>query len=95
MYQLVRIVIPKLKNQWKYLAEALMYDPATIHDIEKKRYGDVELCCRDVLKGWLETNTGLEDEQKVWLTLVDGIKKADGISPNVAEDIFEEVKQLK
>ena len=36
MFDLTKIVIPKIVNQWEYIAEALRYDLATIQSIKEK-----------------------------------------------------------
>ena len=37
MFDLTKIVIPKIMNQWEYIAEALRYDLATIQSHKRRK----------------------------------------------------------
>ena len=95
MFHLSKIVIPKIMNQWEYIAEALYYDLPIIEAIKKKGKEDPKECCREFFKDWLTTNNGAEAGPKVWSTLLDALKAVDEISTDITEDIIEKVKQLK
>ena len=95
MFHLSKIVIPKIMNQWEYIAEALYYDLPVIEAIKKKGKEDPKECCRELFKDWLTTNNGAEAGPKVWSTLLDALKVVDEISADITEDITEKVKQLK
>ena len=95
MRDLTKIVIPKIMNQWEYIAETLYYDLAVIEAIKEKEGKDPKKCCRQFFKDWLMTNNGAKAGPKVWSTLLDALKKVNEISADITKDIIAEVKQLK
>ena len=95
MFDLTKIVIPKIMNEWEYVAESLRYDLRTIEVIKKIEYEDPKRCCRELFKDWLMTHHGANAGPKVWSTLIDAIKNTGEISADVIEEIILEVKQLK
>ena len=94
MFDLTKIVIPKIMNQWEYIAEALRYELATIESIKEKEGRDPKKCCREFFKDWLMTNNGAKAGPKVWSTLLDTLKQVDDISADIVEGIIAEVTQL-
>ena len=94
MFDLTKIVIPKIMNQWEYIAEALRYDLAVIEAIKEMEGKDPKKCCRHFFKDWLMTNNGAKAGPKVWSTLLDALKEVDEISADITEDIIAKVKQL-
>ena len=94
MFDLTKIVIPKIMNEWEYIGEALRYDLATIKAIKDKQRADPKQCCREFFKDWLMTNNGAKAGPKVWSTLLDALKEVDEIAADIAEDIIEKVKKL-
>ena len=95
MFDLKKIVIPKVMNEWEDIAEALRYDLATIQAIKDKECEDPKKCCRAFFRDWLMTNNGAKAGPKVWSTLLDVLKEVDEISDDITEDIVAKVKQLK
>ena len=95
MFDLKKVVIPKIMNEWEHVAEAFRYDLTTIDTINKKGCGDAKQCCREFFKDWLTTDHGAKVGPKVWSTLLDTLKEVDEISADVTEDIVTKVKQLK
>lgn len=95
MFDLTNIVIPKIMNEWEYIAEALHYDLATITALKTKGHGDPKVSCREFFIDWLSTKNGDKAGPKVWSTLFDALKKIDEISADRTEDIISKVKQLK
>ena len=94
MFDLTKIVIPKIMNEWYYIAEALRYDIATIIAIREKNHEDPKKCCREFFEDWLMTNNGARAGPKVWSTLLDALRKVDEISVEIIEDITAQVEQL-
>ena len=94
MFQLTKIVIPKIMNEWEYIAEALDYDIPQIKVIEEKQRGDPKRCCREFFQDWLSTNNGSEAGAKVWSTLIDALNEIDDISDDIVKDIIKELKRL-
>jgi len=95
MFDLTKIVVPKIMNEWEYIAEAFRYDLSTIKAIKEKGREDPKKCCREFFKDWLTTNHGARVGPKVWSTLLDTLKEVDEISVDIIEDIVAKVKQLK
>ena len=95
MFDMTKIVIPKVMNQWEYIAEALRYDLAIIEAIKFKEGRDPKKCCREFFKDWLMTNNGAKAGPKLWSTLLDTLKEVDEIASDITEDIIAKVKQLK
>ena len=95
MFDLTKIVIPKIMTKWEYVAEALRYDLATIMAIKEKQREDPKQCCREFFIDWLMTKNGAKAGPKVWSTLLDALKEVNEISDDITEDIIEKIKQLK
>ena len=94
MFDLSKIVIPKIMNEWEYIAEAFRYDVSTIMAIKERKRGDPKQCCREFFMDWLTTDNGSKAGPKVWSTLLDTLKKVDEISSDKTKDILTQVKQL-
>ena len=94
MFDLTKIVIPKIMTKWEYVAEALYYDLSIVQAIKIKERGNPIECCREFFKDWLMTNNGARAGPKVWSTLLDALSKVDEISADIVENITEKVKQL-
>ena len=95
MFDLTTIVIPKIMNEWEYIAEALRYDLAIIKSIKTKEGRDPKMYCREFFKDWLMTNNGAKAGPKTWSRLLGALKRVDAISADIIEDIIAKVKQLK
>ena len=95
MFDLSKIVIPKIMNEWEYVAEALRYDLTTITTIKQMGRENSKQCCREFFKDWLTTNNGAKAGSKVWSTLLDALKEVDEISSEITKDIITQVKELK
>ena len=93
MFDLRKIVIPKIMNEWEDIADALRYDIATIRTIKLKNNFNPKLCCREFFIDWLMTDNGIKAGPKVWSTLLHALKKVKSLA-NITEDIIAEVKQL-
>ena len=94
IFDLTKIVIPRIMHEWEYIAEALHYDLTTIKEISDRGLADPKKCCREFFKDWLMSNNGAKAGPKVWSTLLDVLKEVDEISTDVTEDIIAEVKKL-
>ena len=95
MFDLTKIVIPKIMNEWEYIAEAFRYDLATVENIKEMGGGDAKQCCREFFKDWLTTDHGNRVGPKMWSTLLDILNEVDEISTEITEDITTKVKQLQ
>ena len=95
MFDLTKVVILKIMNEWEYVAEAFRYDLDTIEVIKERGGGDAKQCCREFFKDWLTTDHGNRVGPKVWSTLLDVLKEVDEISAEITEDIATQIRQLK
>ena len=95
MWDLKKIVIPRIMNQWQDVAEALRYDLSIIKAIEEKGRGDPKKCCPELFRDWLTTKNGARAGKKVWSTLISVLKEIDDIAEHTVEDIISEVNQRK
>ena len=95
MFDLTKSVIPKIMNEWEYVAEAFCYDLATIEAIKERGDGNAKQCCREFFKDWLTTDHGNRVGPKVWSTLLDILNEVDEISAEIIEDITTKVKHMK
>ena len=95
MFDLSKVVIPKIMKEWEYVAEAFRYDLATIKAIKDRGGGEAKLCCREFFKDWLKTDHGNRVGPKAWSTLLDVLNEVDEITAEITEDITSKVKQLK
>ena len=89
MIDLIKIVIPRIKADWEYIAYALKYHIYMVKAIREKNRDDPNRCCKDLFEDWLSTDNGAKP--KVWSTLIDALKEVD--IPMV-EVIIAEVEQL-
>ena len=67
MGDLQKIVIPKIMNNWREIAEALHYDDENIETIKQKGHEDPKQCCKEFFRGWLRSKHGTGS--KKWSTL--------------------------
>ena len=95
MFDLTKIVIPKIMNEWEYVAEAFRYSIQDIKVIREKGHGDLKRCCREFFIDWLESKRGAKAGPKVWSTLLDTLKVVDEIADETVEEITTKVKKLQ
>ena len=77
MRDLITIVFPKIKADWKHLAYSLKYDIPTVKEIERDSR-DSRHCCINLFIDWLSTPHGASP--KTWHTLLQKIKEVDSLS---------------
>ena len=87
MWDLIKIVIPKVKAEWEYLAYSMKYNIATVQAI-KEDCRDREECCKTLFVDWLSTDHGAAP--KTWSTLLQKIKDVDSLAVAV-DDIKREL----
>ena len=74
MWMLIKIVIPTIKRNWKYLAYSMGYNIAEVTAISKDSR-DLGECCQKLFINWLETGHGTKP--KTYQTLLNHIKEID------------------
>ena len=72
MWDLVRIVVPKVAAEWKDLAYIMRYDILIVSAISKDSF-DVHDRCTKLFENWLSTNNGIKP--KTYRTLLRCIKQ--------------------
>ena len=85
MWELIDVVIPKIKVHWKYLAYRMRYNRGDVAAFEKDSK-DLKGCCKKLFNNWLETGHG--PEPKTYHTLLMCIKDVDNLT--AASKIIEE-----
>ena len=83
IWQLTKVVIPKIKAEWKDVALSMGYGMHNIKDI-KLESEDFKECCQNLFSDWLETDHG--PTPKSWRTLLSKIKQVDSLT-TAAEEI--------
>ena len=88
MWDLIKIVIPKVKAEWTYVAYSMKFDIEDVVGIEKDS-SDSAKSCEKIFKNWLSTSKGIIP--KTWRTLLDCIRDVDELTA-AAETIDTELK---
>ena len=91
MWDVIKIVIPKIKAEWKYFAYSLEYEIAAVKAIERDSR-DSQHCCENLFEDWLSTEHGAAP--KTWRTLLQKIKEVDSLCA-AADDIQKELSSRK
>lgn len=95
MADLINIVIPKIMNEWMYIAYYMRYDLPIITSIKQKERENPKKCCEDFFVDWLTTDNGAKAGPKTWKTLLNVLKEIKDIAADIKEDITKDVLQLK
>ena len=77
MWNLIRIVIPKIKASWKSLAYSMRYDVYEVSAFEKEG-NNLNECCNNLFTNWLTTDRG--SKPKTYQTLLKCIKEIDDLT---------------
>ena len=75
MWELTKIVIPKIKAHWEGLAYCMGYSIGEVEEFDKEGKGDLHECCEKLFINWLTTSHGTKP--KTYQTLLDHLKKID------------------
>ena len=89
MWELNKIVIPKIKAHWKDVAyNSLHYDIPEVKAIAEKHQNDPKKCCQELFERWLCMHK--EGDSKSWEALFQKLKEVDEITA-VVEEISKEL----
>ena len=77
MWELTKIVIPKIKGHWKELAYCMRYSTGEV-DILNTEGKNLHECCEKLFVNWLTTSHG--PEPKTYETLLNCIKEIDHLT---------------
>ena len=87
MFELNKIVIPKVMAHWKDLAYSMRYSIEDVQAFDKDGRGVCE-CCQQLFTNWLTTGHG--PTPKTYQTLLKYIKKVDELTA-ASEEIEKEL----
>ena len=90
IWDIIKIVFPKIKAQWKFVAFSMKYDILEVNGFENDSSNSNESCL-ELFKNWLQTDRGITP--KTWCKLIERIKDVEGLK-QAAESIEEELKKL-
>ena len=85
VWNIISIVIPKIKAKWEYVAYSMQYSISAVDAFKKDDCGE---SCLNLFKDWLKTPHGITPT--TWHTLLNRIKAVDGLQAE-AEDIEREL----
>ena len=88
MWNLIKIVIPKIKAEWEDFAYSMGYDAGTVDAIEEECNGKLDKCCKKLFKDWLTTNNGCTP--KTWQKVIERIKAVENLAA-ATENITKEL----
>ena len=77
MWDLIKIVIPNIKAEWKSVAYSMRYDPQAVKAIEVESH-DLEEHCQKLFEDWLTTSHG--PTPKTWQTLLEKISDVENLT---------------
>ena len=78
IWELTKIVIPKIKGHWKELAYSMRYSNGKVEAFDKEAKGDLHESCEKLFVNWLTTSHG--PEPKTYETLLNHIRKIDTLT---------------
>ena len=91
MWDLIKIVIPKVKSSWVKLAYSMGYSVSDIRGFKEDGRNSDEQCCQ-LFEDWLTTGHGCAP--KTWQTLLQRIKRVNDLTTAVGE-IKEQLSDLE
>ena len=91
MWELIQIVIPKIRAEWEDLAYCMRYKPGDVEAFRTDSHGPEE-CCKKLFKNWLTTSHG--PVPKTYQTLLNHVRKVDKLAA-VSETIKKELIEGK
>ena len=74
MWDLIKIVIPKIKSEWRHVAYSMQYGISDIRGIEND-CSDLATRCEMLFENWLSTPKGIIP--KTWCTLLKCFRDVD------------------
>ena len=93
MWELIQIVIPKIKAEWESLSYCMRYTPQEVNGFKRDSQDSAE-CCKNLLQNWI--STGHIPKPKTYQTLLKYIRKIDKLttaSETVEKELIQGNKQ--
>ena len=87
MWELITIVIPKIKAKWQDVAYCMRYEVLEVDAIATESH-DFKECCMKLFTNWLKTSH--PPTPKTWQTLLDRLECVDELTA-VVEQIEKEL----
>ena len=87
MWEITKIVIPKIMADWESLAYCMRYTPQEVEAFRRDSQ-DLKQCCKNMFVNWLSTAHG--PTPKTYQTLLKHIKKIDNLT-TASEEIEKEL----
>ena len=78
MWELINIVIPKIKAKWQDVAFRMRYEPLEVYAFAKESRDDLKECCIKLFTNWLTTSH--PPTPKTWRTLLEHLKCVDELT---------------
>ena len=82
MWELINIVIPKIKANWQDVAYCLRYKEYEVKAMERESH-DLKEDCTKLFTNWLDTNH--PPTPKTWQTLLEHLKRVDELTAAVEQ----------
>ena len=82
MWELVDIVIPKIKAKWKDIAYCMRYEGYKVDAIATECH-DLKECCMKLFTNWLSTSHA--PTPKTWQILLEHLKRVDELTAAVEQ----------
>ena len=92
MWELIKIVIPKIMSEWESLAFCMRYRPEEVEAFGKEHAQDLKGCCKKLFINWLTTGHG--PNPKTYQVLLKHIKEVEELKA-VSEVIEKELIEGK
>ena len=89
MYELIEIVIPKIKSEWVTLAYCMRYESSDVKGFRTDSH-DLKECCIKLFDNWINTDHG--PKPKTYQTLLNHIEKIKdlvGVSKQIKEELIQ------
>ena len=94
MWDVINIVVPKVKSHWMNLAYSMDYGISAVRGFESDGGGLTNETCYELFEDWLTTERGCTP--KTWKTLLHRIKRVDELSlaaEEIKQQLVEQIKQ--
>jgi len=92
MWDLIKIVIPKIQAEWEDVAYCMGYDVNFVA-ATKEDFSNSDKRCRHILTDWLRTSRG--PAPKTWQTLLSKLKDVENLKAAVERIEKELIEQHK
>ena len=89
MWDLIKIVIPKIQSEWEDVAYSMRYDITIVKTI-KEDCQNSEKCCKKLFEDWLTTSHGATPKTR--FELLNRIKEVDSLKATACGSYIRRIK---